>query len=304
MIKINLTTDIESWYLEEIKKYFRRSRTYDYRDAERVISRSGLGISFNKLLLASPNELESIAKQIKRARPSTFSVDKVMLINMYERFRTSTSSKKLIEKINLKVCPYCNRNYIYNFKRKNSEETTAQLDHYFDKSKYPYLALSIYNLVPSCNVCNQRKSAKDVLIEPIFNPYQDNLHNHISFKGNKIRSLEVLSSKKLDFFSEERMQITIESKTTNNKINEHIKTFNIEKLYEKHKDIVAELFKKRVIYSDEYIDSLFEQYKGTIFKDKYELMRLITCGNVNDNEIHKRPLSKLIKDISQELGFL
>ncbi len=294
---------MESWYLKEIGRYFRRSKTYSYKNVARIVKNS-LGVSFKKLLTASPDELESFTKKIKVTKPYNFNSDRDIFIDMYGKYRTSVSSKKFIEKVNLKVCPYCNRNYIFNFKGKKAKETTAQLDHFIDKGKYPYLALSMYNLVPSCNVCNQRKSAKDVLAEPIFNPYKDNIHNHVNFKSYEILSLEGLSTKSLDFFSEERMKIGIEPKTIDAKIDEHIETFNIAGLYEKHKDVVAELYQKRVIYSDEYIDFLFEQYEGVVFNDRDELMKLITCGYMDDSDLHKRPLSKLIKDISQELGLV
>jgi hypothetical protein len=67
--------------------------------------------------------------------------------------------------------------------------------------------------------------------------------------------------------------------------------------------IVKELLQKRVIYSDSYIDELFDRYSGILFSSKEELMRLITCGYISDDDINKRPLSKLIKDISEDLGF-
>ena len=38
--------------------------------------------------------------------------------------------------------------------------------------------------------------------------------------------------------------------------------------------------------------------------DKEELLRLITCGYVTDEDLHRRPLSKLIKDVSKELGLV
>ena len=59
-----------------------------------------------------------------------------------------------------------------------------------------------------------------------------------------------------------------------------------------------------MIYNDSYLDELLAQYEGTLFKNKEDLQRLITCGYVNDKDLHKRPLSKLTKDISQELGLL
>ena len=47
----------------------------------------------------------------------------------------------------------------------------------------------------------------------------------------------------------------------------------------------------------------FDKYSGPLFSSKEELMRLITCGYISDDDINKRPLSKLIKDISEDLGF-
>lgn len=61
---------------------------------------------------------------------------------------------------------------------------------------------------------------------------------------------------------------------------------------------------KRVIYSDDYIESLLDEYEGKLFNNKEDLQRLITSGYVEDKDINKRPLSKLIKDISEELDLL
>lgn len=77
--------------------------------------------------------------------------------------------------------------------------------------------------------------------------------------------------------------------------------FNIKNLYEEHKDVVSELFQKAEIYNDSYIDELMQKYEGTLFKNREDLLRLVTCGYVSDEDLHKRPLSKLIKDISEEL---
>ena len=65
-----------------------------------------------------------------------------------------------------------------------------------------------------------------------------------------------------------------------------------------------ELLQKRVIYSDSYIDELFKQYEETLFKNREDLLRLITCGYIGDEEISRRSLSKLIKDILLELGLI
>ena len=74
-------------------------------------------------------------------------------------------------------------------------------------------------------------------------------------------------------------------------------------LYKQHRDIVLELYiKAKHQYVRKYIDYL-HSYDGLTFSDD-EIYRLITCGYQNETEHHKRPLSKLIKDISEELGLV
>lgn len=301
MVEINLSTDIESWYLKEIGVFFKRNK-YSYKKVAWLIKNS-LGISYKDLLIAKPSKLEKIAQSIKSSPPANFASDRAIFIALYENFRSRIISKKYLEKVNLKVCPYCNRNYIFNFGNKK-QEATAQLDHFYDKSNYPYFSLNLYNLVPSCSTCNLRKSNKDVLDNPIFNPFEDNLHNHITFKSNSILSNKEIKECNSDFFAEERIEINIAYDTNDGKTNEHIDTFNIKPLYESHKDIIAELYQKRIIYSDEYLDDLFGQFGQKVFESREELLRLVTCGYIEDDKLNQRPLSKLIKDISQELGLI
>ncbi|MDQ7084940.1 MAG: hypothetical protein Q9M36_08400 [Sulfurovum sp.] len=56
------------------------------------------------------------------------------------------------------------------------------------------------------------------------------------------------------------------------------------------------------LYNDASMKVLLKD--TNIFKDKGEeyIKSLIICSDTKDKNIHKRPLSKLIKDISEELG--
>jgi hypothetical protein len=96
----------------------------------------------------------------------------------------------------------------------------------------------------------------------------------------------------------------LEFKSEDSEINEQIETFKLDDLYQNHKDIILELIQKEAIYNESYLDELLTQYEGTLFKNKEDLQRLISGGYISDEEIGKRPLSKLIKDISEELGLL
>jgi len=131
-------------------------------------------------------------------------------------------------------------------------------------------------------------------------PYEESFNQNAKFVYDGIKT--DLKNQKLDFFDEKKINLKIEVMDEKSKVENHIEVFNIEYLYENHKDIVKELLQKRVIYSDSYIEELFSQYGGKIFSSREELLRLLTCGYVSDEDINKRPLSKLIKDISEDLG--
>ncbi|MDN5114555.1 hypothetical protein [Aliarcobacter butzleri] len=208
---------------------------------------------------------------------------------LYQRLKKS----EYIKDLNITVCPYCNRNYIFNFKKSNSLKATAQLDHFFDKSTYPYFSISIFNLVPSCQTCNQRKSK---IQNDIYHPFTETFNDDVKFK------LKLIDSK----FYYDKDSLEIEKKILKNedKVNSHIKTFNIDNLYEEHKDIVLELIQKAQIYNESYIDELYQKYEGTLFKNREDVLRHITGGFIEDKDINKRPLSKLIKDISEELDLI
>ena len=91
----------------------------------------------------------------------------VELLNIYKEYYTKyfynidskikmRNNMSLIKNLGITVCPYCNRNYINS--RKTRSGTT--FDHFYDKNKYQYFALTLGNLVPCCGTCNLIKSTK------------------------------------------------------------------------------------------------------------------------------------------------
>jgi hypothetical protein len=71
-------------------------------------------------------------------------------------------------------------------------------------------------------------------------------------------------------------------------------------LYKQHKDIVIDLLMKKAYYPKSYIEELKNNFN---FTDD-EIYRYLFSNYKQDKDLHKRPLSKLIKDISQELGII
>lgn len=91
-----------------------------------------------------------------------------------------------------RICPYCGQNFAFTLIGKaTSKKFRPTLDHFFPKSVYPYLALSLYNLVPSCHTCNSNlKGATDFYVTPHLHPFA--LDRHIRF--------EVVSKNKTEVF--------------------------------------------------------------------------------------------------------
>lgn len=293
MQKIEISHELEKALLKNILQFFKNSKTYTYKQVAKKI-KATLHISLKELIVSNPSSLKIIIQKLNRSCPITMNKDKEFFEKLYKNFRSSSPGKKYVQTLDINVCPYCNRNYIFNFSKKKGTEATAQLDHFFDKSSYPYLALCIYNLAPSCSTCNLRKSKKQ---DDIFYPYEESFNDYVKFNYG-------FNDSNVDFFHKDKIEVKLNIKKSRDKAQSHIDVFNIQNLYNNHKEVILELIQKREIYSDSYIDELMQNFEGKIFGNRDELMRLITCGYVRDEDINKRPLSKLIKDISEELEFI
>lgn len=313
MIKINISQDTKNNFYNQVMDNFKDKKRLEKRKNKKLILDKSLlqinnlirkklskfdnNISLEKLIRYEYKDIKNLIYYIKNNPIYTKLTikEKDIFLTLYSRLNNSD----YINDLDIKACPYCNRNYIFNFKKAKSLEATAQLDHFFDKKTYPYLSVSLYNLIPSCSTCNLRKSSKE---ENIFYPYKDDFNTSVKFDFDlRVNDSDDILNKSTDFYSSDKIKIKYNIIKNEEKVKQHIEVFNIENLYNEHTDIVSELLQKELIYSDGYIDELYENFEN-IFENKEDLERLITCGYMNDEDINKRPLSKLIKDISEELG--
>ena len=251
--------------------------------------------NLKKLIQLKPNELASLIENVYKKFPKSHykkeSLNRIFYRIFIEAGYNEIDKLKFIQNINLGSCPYCNRNYIFNINKKGSIK--PEIDHLYPKSIYPYLAVSYFNLIPSCPTCNGfgAKEGKDTFYTyPISNPYELNENDFkFSISPESIDFFNV-KSKKYDFNS-------FEIELYGNKAN--LEIFKLEELYKQHKDIVLELLIKKAYYPKSYIEEL----KKFGFTED-EIYRYLLCNYKKNEDLHKRPLSKLIKDISEELGIL
>lgn len=252
--------------------------------------------NLKKFLLATPEDLikiiSYIEKHFKKARYSKESLNKIFFRIFVDYGYNKLNKLEFIKNIDLGSCPYCNRNYIFSINKRGSVK--PEIDHFYPKSLYPYLAISYFNLIPSCPTCNGfgAKEAKDTFyIYPIHNPYT---LKEIDFKFSILPiNVDFYDSIKGEKYNFDNFEIELYGNKTN------LEVFKLEELYKQHKDIVLELLIKKTYYPKSYIEEL----KGFGFSQD-EIYRYLLCNYSKNEDLHKRPLSKLVKDISEELKIL
>lgn len=89
-------------------------------------------------------------------------------------FSNEDTKNEIIKKLEEQI----NDNEEINFDNIINDGRIFDLDHFFPKEKYPYLALNFYNLIPICKWCNYKKLNEDPLKfindnewKKIFHPY-------------------------------------------------------------------------------------------------------------------------------------
>ena len=209
----------------------------------------------------------------------------------FSKKTTKYSTYNLAKNLDINTCVYCNRMYTKTvfFPEK---KTRPEFDHWFPKSKYPLLALSFYNLIPSCHICNSSlKGAINLSLSDYLHPYIDDektINKEIKFS---------YYNKSLNSYGFN----VIENPNGNKGLNT-INAFKIKEIYETHEDEISDLRRIRDIYSESYLQKLSTLYKGVISPE--EIYRLAFGVYIEEAKFEKRPLSKMKRDILIELGII
>ncbi len=220
----------------------------------------------------------------------------------------STLSYWLTSELDIAVCPYCNRNFINTIKNGSESIIRPDLDHFFSQRDYPWLALSFYNLIPSCKVCNSTcKGDENTRLDTHVHPYVEGFGDHAKFNFE----LQGLEGKKYD---PKNLKITLDDRTHDNvsKIRifgnggvkeGNVRLFKLREIYNEHTDIVSEILEKCDENSDYYIKSI-EPFLQKLQTNKKEVYRYYFGNYYEEKDFKKRPLAKLTRDIVDETGVL
>jgi hypothetical protein len=301
-IQISNIKDIEARYIKRIEGSIKRNKLKKVEKKQLGIKSFSLGSELqkriSKLYTCSPDKLIQENNNFEQYLNSlNYSAHKKSYLkNKYFNYSSVISytesgeknSYWLMNQLNIKVCPYCNRSYTFTIDSENGI-CRPEFDHFYDKATYPYIALSFYNLIPSCPTCNHRKG-NDVID---INPYSEGFGDNCKFNIDKIEKC-ILDSQSFGLW-------TVDFLKGNKKFNSNIKTFLLHEFYNQHKDYIAEIVYKALAYNSGYYNSLIETFTKQGLSEKE--MKLMIFGNyIDEEDLGNRPLSKLTKDIIEQIG--
>lgn len=138
--------------------------SFSFTTKELLVSDFGILLkiarSYDKALSGATEERKT---EIKERLRKVFNYDSNYRDNYITPF-----FREHAEELKLYTCHYCDIAYINTFDYYDPQEgwkkkSHFDLDHVIEKSSYPILALSFFNLVPSCPVCNERLKGKKPL---------------------------------------------------------------------------------------------------------------------------------------------
>lgn len=211
---------------------------------------------------------------------------------MYEKVANSqvnyTSMRvRIANESGLKVCPYCNRDYI-NCRADNV--SGCQLDHFYSRINYPIFALCLYNLIPVCGTCNRIKNDSN---SEFASPFDEDIdwNNDITFSYEPIPN------------TCGKMRITIKSE--NQSIKNNIDKMRLEEAYQMHDEELRELQNKKITYSKTQIDEfqeVMQEVMHTVSLQNDELKKAIYGPQITVQQMKRQPLSKMLRDFHKQLG--
>lgn len=197
----------------------------------------------------------------------------------------------LTRNIGHNTCVYCNRQYAFNIEKDGGTNDANRfarpaLDHWFPKSVYPLLSLSIHNLIPSCTVCNSSAKGDTIFrLTTHVNPYTTTTNNpgwHFDYKPAIGGGWEVL----LEDFA-------------NAKEEETAKAFFLKETYQAHAELeLNDTLELAMQNGGSYVPTLIKYVMNNIKEASIEDAYRLLFGTEYDlSKQDNRPFSKLKRDI-------
>ena len=269
---------------------------------------------FREIVLAGEKELD----EYSRKKVSNYM--KKLMVKLYTDFTQDKDAKGIsnahyfFRALNLLTCPYCNRHYIFTLD-KRANLVSPEYDHFYDKSSHPLLAVSFYNLVPSCHTCNHVKGTKNTAkVNPYFSGFKSKFELQDDKGEKRLSSEEILKrgGGRIGFDNMRKPRIENEKKTDEETVDSeepiikergNVETFGLQGLYEMHSDYISELVGKVIAYNPTVRQALVDAFQDQAYSPQ-QVYDFVWGRYLEEAQYRNRPLSKLTKDVLEQLGIL
>ena len=293
-----LSSETLKWYkdtfLNAIVQSVRNSSIK--KPVKKILLPNGSSDEIEKLLLLPPERLyplnNDFEKQIKAKGGEAISKKKIFKAFNYDGriSRNKVVAYELARRIGTRTCVYCNR--IYAFTVESEDGTTISrpdFDHWLPKEKHPLLSMSIYNLIPSCPICNRSiKLRKEFKFMHHVHPYCSNEEMSAKFQYAPL--------------VEGKWKLTFSGGTKEENATAGI--LKIEDVYRPYansevKDILDFAYANPPEYLMDLKEKVMKAYGGSISKE--HAYRLVFGTEMKASLFSDRPLSKMKRDVLKQL---
>ncbi len=260
---------------------------------------------YPRILLLEPDDFDAykdkhfknlddnqLAEKIEGCLPGKSFYESVVIAMRYNEVQKS-QIRPFMKKLGIKACVYCNASYTVTT---NDNKATFQVDHFFPKSKYPFLCISFFNLQPACMHCNQIKSKSTeykfglyTLKETELDPFYFSIDDKSIIKYMLSNDSDVLKFK---------------LKSTDNGIaaDKHSDFFHIDGLYAQFTDAAEEVVWKSKIYNSAYREQMLAAFMSNFSYNMADFKRFYLGFYPDKKDVNKRPLTLLMQGIAKEMG--
>ncbi len=194
-------------------------------------------------------------------------------------------STMMVQTLGIRTCPYCNRSFIGVTRNKR---LGVQLDHFYSKSIYPFFAVSLYNLIPCCSICNMGKTNHDNnLISPFDKSFS--FEGVMAFELDKDRNARIILAEK-DKDRRERYEANKEE-------------FHLENAYDFHSAEARQFYDKMQAYPPSLLHEIAAHMNAVKREDEQKItaesleMGLFWEYFCEPEDFIRKPLAKFYRDL-------
>ncbi len=277
---------------------------------------SFLSKNIDKILIGKPETIKDVIFDFENTYPFHRIIETIKpqlnevfsYTNFIRKDLWQWNAYTFCEKLDIRVCPYCNRNFTFTVVNENELITRPTLDHFYDKGKYPFLALSLYNLIPSCYTCNSTLKGKTHIdinshLHPVISGFETEFKFRFIKEGELVDGIPKNGLEKYvkdNLFLEDHTDV---SYPYSRQAEGNISLFKLNEIYKEHYPEVIQLYNTCRHYNKSILKGLYKSLDG-LYNSKEELYVQLFQSHLDPKDFGKTVLSKLKRDIAEETGLL